>query len=271
MIKQGKDKFYDEFLNKPTKDNFRVFLKNNCGELDEIDFKEQWVEKGHLAKTMLAMANARGGIIVVGIRENEDGSLVPEGINEFKDKAVINNEISKLIPPELDYEIFDYSYEASEYEALQGKKFQLLIVHDTPDRLPFISRGETTDFEKDTIYVRRGTKCEKASAADIDKLLNAKIENIFRESSNLSLDQHLSQLRTLYNELPVKVKRLVRKGEPTAFATALSAVASLIPELRRDQYEEIDNPDYPEETYEAFVNRMINMKKLKIEKYLDLK
>lgn len=266
-----KDKLYDDFLKSPTKDNFRVFLQNTSGEMDEVDFKEIWIEKGHLAKTLLAMANSRGGIIVVGIKEEEDGQLTAKGLDEFKDKAVINNEISKYIPPELDYEIFDYSYETSEYEAVKGKKFQLLYIHDTPERLPFISRNATTDLEKDTIYIRRGTKCERASADEIERLLEAKMQTIFKESSNLTLDEHLKQLRILYNELPKKVKRLVRKGEPSAAAAGLVAIASLFTGLSRDEYEEIDNPDYPEESYETFINRMIKMKKLKIEKHLDLK
>lgn len=266
-----KDKLYDEFLKDPTKDNFRSFLQNAFGEMDEIDFKEVWIEKGHLAKTMLAMANSRGGIIVVGVKEEENGSLTTVGLDDFKDKAVINNEIAKFIPPELDYEIFDYSYDSSEYEAVKGKKFQLLYVHDTPDRLPFISRSETTGLEKDTIYIRRGTKCEKASAADIDTLLETKMQTIFKESSNLSLEQHLNQLRTLYNELPKKVKRLVRKGDLSVLAMSLSTAITLMPRFSHDEYDEIDNPDYPEETYEAFINRMIKMKKLKIEKHLDLK
>lgn len=78
-ILQGlkKDQFYDRFLQEPTKENFRKFLQENCGEMDEVDYKEQWIEKGHLAKTILAMANSGGGIIVVGIREEDDGTLVP--------------------------------------------------------------------------------------------------------------------------------------------------------------------------------------------------
>ena len=139
MNPQIRDKFYDDFLKEPTKDNFRAFLKNNCGELDEVDFKEQWISKGHLAKTILAMANSRGGIIVVGVKENEDGALSPVGIEQLKDKATLNNEVAKYIPSGIDYEIFDFSYDSSEYQAVQNKKYQLLIVHDTPERLPFIS------------------------------------------------------------------------------------------------------------------------------------
>lgn len=272
MIKLGRDKFYDDFLKEPTKDNLRKFLQDTGGELDELDFKAEWIEKGHLAKTMLAMANSRGGIIIVGVKEEEDGTITPIGISDFKDKAVVNNEISKYIPPELDYEIFDYSYDASEYEAVQNKKFQLLIVHDTPDRLPFISRSATNNLEKDTIYIRRGTKCERACASEIEKLLEYKIGTIFKETSNLSLEKHLQQLRVLYAELPKKMKVLVRKGKPNIIASGMAAtIRNLGIWGEPDQYEEIDNPDYPEESYEAFIGRMIKSKKLKIEKCLDLK
>ena len=272
MIKLGRDKFYDDFLKEPTKDNLRKFLEDTGGELDEVDFKAEWIEKGHLAKTMLAMANSRGGIIIIGVKEEEDGTIAPIGISDFKDKAVVNNEISKYIPPELDYEIFDYSYNTSEYEAVQNKKFQLLIVHDTPDRLPFISRNETKHLEKDTIYIRRGTKCEKASASEIERLLEYKIGTIFKETSNLSLEQHLQQLKVLYAELPKKVKILVRRGDHPFREAALTLISSLSAIVGTpDEYEEIDNPDYPEESYEAFIGRMIKSKKLKIEKCLDLK
>ena len=69
MNPQIRDKFYDEFLKEPTKDNFRDFIFKNCGELDEVDFKETWIDKGHLAKTMLAMANSMGGGIIIGIKD----------------------------------------------------------------------------------------------------------------------------------------------------------------------------------------------------------
>lgn len=273
MIKLGKDKFYDNFLKEPTKDKLRKFLKDACGELDEVDFKAEWIEKGHLAKTMLAMANSHGGIIIVGVKEEADGTITPIGISDFKDKAVVNNEISKYIPPELDYEIFDYSYDTSEYEAVQNKKFQLLIVHDTPDRLPFISRSETNHLEKDTIYIRRGTKCEKASASEIERLLEYKIGTIFKETSNLSLEQHLKQLRILYDELPQKISVLVRKGDLSPAVTGLAELVNAFKGIfkEQDEYQEVDNPNYPEESYEAFIERMIKSKKLKIEKCLDLK
>lgn len=276
LYAQIKDKFYDEFLKEPTKDNFRLFLEKNCGELDEVDFKEQWIDKGHLAKTILSMGNSRGGIIVVGVREENNGDLTPIGLDLFKDKATISDEIAKYIPSGLDYEIFDFNYESSEYVAVQNKKFQLLIVNDTPDRLPFISLNSTTDLEKDIIYVRRGTKCEKATADEISRIIEYKIETIFKETSDLTLKEHLKQLKRLYSELPQKIKVLVRKGDSPVINSASAALAGLALSFSDvfgtpDEYEEQDNPNYPEESYEAFILRMIKNKKLKIEKVLDLK
>lgn len=219
------------------------------------------------------MANSHGGIIVVGVKEENDGTMIPTGISERKDKADVNNEISKYIPPELSYEIFDFSYDTSEYKAMQNKKFQMLIVYDTPERLPFISKGEGNGIKKDMIYIRRGTKCEIAVASEIERILDDKISAIFKETSDLSLEQHLQQLKILYDELPKKVKVLVRKGKPgagmIAFLNAFQKFESQL--IEPDEYEEIDNPNYPEESYEAFINRLIKVKKIKIEKVLDLK
>lgn len=273
MNPQIKDKFYDEFLQEPTKENFRIFLNKNCGELDEMDFKQEWIDKGALSKIILAMANSRGGVIVIGVKENDDGTLDSVGIETLRDKAEINDSISKYVPRSLDYEILNFSYETSEYVKVQNKKFQMIFVYDTPDRLPFISLAETRGIEKDTIYVRQGTKSVKASSEEINKILEAKIATIFNESSNMSLHEHLEQLKILYNELPKKISVLVKKGEPLPiFATLASTLKKIdIWGGMSDEYEEKDNPNYPEESYEAFISNMIRLKKLKIEKILDLK
>lgn len=267
---QIKDVFYKELSNEPTIENFRKFVKNNCGEFDNIDFKEEWIDKGKLSKLLLALANSRGGIIVIGLKEESNNSIVPVGLNEFKDKADINSSIAKYVPPELDYQVFDFDFQTAEYEKLNGKKFQMIIVSDTPDRLPFISLAESNDIEKDIIYVRRGTKCEKATKTDIERILNLKISTIYTGNSDMSLVEHLSQLKTLYNELPQKINVLVKKGEPALWAHNFSKALHAITGTP-DEYEEQDNPNYPKESYEMFVLRMLNAKKLRIEKVLDVK
>ena len=66
----------------------------------------------------------------------------------------------------------------------------------------------------------------------------------------------------------------IRKGEPTEFKKTMLNFAQKIGKIymeSEDEYEEKSNPNYPEESYEAFILRMIKQKKLKIEKVLDLK
>lgn len=274
MKKNFKDIFYDDFLESPTKDKLRELLKNNFGELDEFDFKETWIDKGKLAKLVLAMGNSRGGMVIFGIKQQSDGTFEPKGLEKFKDDADINNDLARYVSPNLQYVIFNFEYKGSEYKAVENKKFQVLIVNDTPDRLPFISLNQTEGLEKDTIYVRRGTKSEKATYEDITRMIDDKIKTIYKDGSDLELNEHLSQLKQLYDELPQKIKVLIRKGEPTELKKTMLSFAQNIGKMymkTEDEYEEKNNPNYPEESYEAFILRMIKQKKLKIEKALDLK
>ena len=280
MIKEGnwvnpqiKDHFYDQFLKEPTKDNFRDFMKKSCGELNEMDFKETWIDKGPLAKIMLAMANNGGGIIVFGVKENEDNTFDILGLDSLKDTADISNSISRLVSSSLDYEVFNFVFDSDVYGKFENKKFQIMVIHDTPERLPFVSLGQSEKIEKDVIYVRRGTKSEKATSEEINRIIERKIATIYSENTDMSLDQHLEQLKKLYSELPQKIQVLVRKGTQPNFAAALKVFGERIAALygTPDEYEEKDNPNYPDEGYEAFILRMINAKKLKIEKVLDLK
>ena len=280
MIKEGNwvnpqinDHFYDQFLKEPTKDNFRDFMKKSCGELNEMDFKETWIDKGPLAKIMLAMANNGGGIIVFGVKENEDNTFDILGLDSLKDTADISNSISRLVSSSLDYEVFNFVFDSDVYGKFENKKFQIMVIHDTPERLPFVSLGQSEKIEKDVIYVRRGTKSEKATSEEINRIIERKIATIYSENTDMSLDQHLEQLKKLYSELPQKIQVLVRKGTQPNFAAALKVFGERIGALygTPDEYEEKDNPNYPDEGYEAFILRMINAKKLKIEKVLDLK
>jgi hypothetical protein len=270
---QIKDHFYDQFLKEPTKDNFRDFMKKSCGELNEMDFKETWIDKGPLAKIMLAMANNGGGIIVFGVKENEDNTFDILGLDSLKDTADISNSISRLVSSSLDYEVFNFVFDSDVYGKFENKKFQIMVIHDTPERLPFVSLGQSEKIEKDVIYVRRGTKSEKAISEEINRIIERKIATIYSENTDMSLDQHLEQLKKLYSELPQKIRVLVRKGSQPNFAVALKVFGERIGALygTPDEYEEKDNPNYPDEGYESFILRMIDAKKLKIEKVLDLK
>ena len=89
----------------------------------------------------------------------------------------------------------------------------------------------------------------------------------------MSLAEHLDQLKLLYKEVPKKIHILAKNGSPSPVLVSIAATVSKICALggAPDEYEEADSPNYPEEGYEGFISKMIHMKKLKIEKILDLK
>lgn len=271
---QIKDKFFDLIVKNPSRDGFKTFLKESCGELDNIDFKEKWISKGKLAKIMLAMANTGGGVIVLGIQENKDDNYLAVGIDELKDAADVEKEIKKLVPRNLSYSVLNFIYDDEIYGEYAGKKFQAIIIADAPEQLPFFSIGASDDIEKDCVYVRRGTSSEKASARDFETMIQRKLENVFKESNDLSLKEHLEQLQFLYDSIPQKKRILVKKGNRFVGAMeGLQALSERMTEIfgEPDQYEEVPNENYPSEDYEQFLVRMIDKKKLKIEKILDLK
>jgi hypothetical protein len=272
---QIKDKFFDLIVKNPSRDGFKTFLKESCGELDNIDFKEKWISKGKLAKVMLAIANSGGGVIVIGIKENKGDDFVPVGIEELRDTASVEQEIQKLVPRNLNYSVLNFIYNDELYGDYAGKKFQAIIISNIPEQLPFFSIGSSDDIDKDCVYVRRGTSSVKATAREFEVLIQKRMENVFKESSDLSLKEHLEQLQFLHDSIPQKKRILVKKGNQfigdTAGLQALLGRMSKMMFGEPDQYEEIPNENYPTEDYEQFLVRMIDKKKLKIEKVLDLK
>lgn len=191
----NKDSIYD-FLTNLDKENFADLLRTADYESDNLDFKEKWIEKGVLAKELLAMANSGGGIIIFGVKEVETNKFDPCGLQEMCDPADIQNRVEKYISTNLKYRIEKFSFDRSEYEKLQGKSFQVIIVEDLPQYLPYISESETDGLKKATIYVRHGTECVVADKDDVEALINRRISTGYK--SKLELDDHIQQLKTLY-------------------------------------------------------------------------
>lgn len=266
-IYQIKDRFFDLIVKNPSRDGFSTFLKESCGELNNIDFKGDWIEKGKLAKMILAMANSGGGLIVFGVSENKsDDTFTPSGIEKIRDASDIEHEISKIVPRNLDYDVLDFVYDNAIYGDLKDKKFQVIVVNDTPERLPFFSQNESTGIEKDVVYVRRGTSCVRATDRDFENLIQRRIENIFKESSDMSLKEHFEQLQFLYDQIPQTKRILIKRG--TQFSGAITGLAMLSERMKEifgepDVYENVPNENYPSENYEEFLVRMIDMKKKK--------
>lgn len=264
--KQLKDIIY-ELLQEPTLDKFRQFLYAQLGEHNSIDFKGQWIEGGALAKEILALANSQGGIIVFGVAENEDKSIRIDGLAGIRDKAIISNDIKNFISSDLKYEVYDFSYTSSEYQALIGKYFQMLVVEDVPNHIPFLSKKDSGTLKQNMIYIRRGTSCEIANQEELEDILRRRINYLHPINGEpLQLDQHLKQLEILYGKIQ-KNNVYYKNGLTEGLASVMTTFTSLI--TKGEKIVE-RNPLYPDEDFEEFVARMIVAKKKKIERVLDL-
>lgn len=266
--KQIKDNVYS-MLQAPTLDNFREFLKNQTGEHNSIDFKREWICKDKLAKLMLALANYGGGVVVFGVQENDDKTFSCEGLQALKAKEQIEADVKSYISTNLKYEIYDFNYQSSEYEALKGKNFQMLVVEDTPEFLPFISHKQSTDIKKAAIYIRRGTSDELVDEQELENILKRRSQHMFPATGEpLKLQEHLDQLKILYKNIQPTIVTY-EKGPMTSILGEIVmglSVGSLL-----DRKKEEPNPLYPEESYDEFVAELIDKKKKKIERVLDLR
>lgn len=253
-------------LQETTLDKLRDFLKNNTGEHNSIDFKRQWIEGAQLSKEMLTLANTGGGVIMFGISEQDDNSVKCDGLDTLKDHAKISNDIKSFISSDLKYEVYDFSYNSSEYSPLEGKNFQLLVVEDTPEHIPFLCKKESKDIKQNFIYVRRGTSCEIANEEELRAIINRRINYIHPLNGEpLQFEEHLKQLKILYSIQKEKVyySNSFTEGIGNIFKNLFLSIPKC--ETRVEP-----NPLYPDEEYEEFIARMIADKKNKIERVLDL-
>lgn len=266
LVKKNKSlhEEFARFFENPTRDKFRELLKSNYGELDNLDFKEEWSSNwSKTAKHILGIANTGGGCLIVGVKQLEDHSLEPCGLKNLVDKADISKKIKKFIPSFLlsEIEVLDFSFDASEYPKLIGKTFQILFIGDNPKYLPFVSQSTSgNDIRENAIYVRRGTSTEEANYEELQRVLNRRIETNQSSQTEIDLQTHFDQLKFLYN--------LIKKGDVVPrnnfSGVDLSAVSKTIVSLATN-FEVIPNPLYPKESIEEFTSELIRKKKTKIE------
>lgn len=196
LLKEQHELFAN-FFAQPTKEALRELLRRNIGETDYLDFKSAWPDLPKLAKHILALANSGGGAVIVGVMQETDGRLTPCGISSLKDKASLVPPLNAYLPKTLEYQVLDFSFSASEYPALIGKSFQVLLVEDAPKHLPFLSLKDADGLRSNAVYVRAGTSSTEAGQLDLQSVINRRIETGHSTQTALDLDKHLGQLRSL--------------------------------------------------------------------------
>lgn len=188
---------FARFFTAPTREALRDLLRHNIGETDYLDFKADWPALPKLARHILALANSGGGALVVGVSQQADGSLFPNGLSSIKDKAHLIPPLSSYLPKPLEYQVIDFSFSAAEYEVLTGKSFQVLLVEDNPKLLPYLSLRDGEGVRTNVTYVRDGTTSTEAGHVQLQTVLNRRIESGHSSRPRLDLDKHLAQLRLL--------------------------------------------------------------------------
>ncbi len=180
-------------------------------------------------------------------------------MKNLRDSADLRQEVKKFLPANLKYHVKDIKFENSEYDKLIGKMFQILIVEDRPLELPFICCADGDKIKSGDIFIRKGTESDRADSHDVDELIKRrlKVAKVPR-SQDLTLKKHLSQLKDLYDELTYT----------TSDGGILQSLISLSQSLgKRTAHKK---PEYPKEDYDAFVARMLDRKKKRIEEELDV-
>lgn len=249
----------------PTRDSVRDLLKQNTGEAANLDFKESWPADDKLVRHVLALGNSGGGCLVIGVAERSDKTLDLVGLSEMRDKVDVTKKLHALVPDALrkDLAVHDFAYDSSDYGALQGKKFQLVLVLPDPEHMPFVAESGSGEARRGAVYVRRGTESVEASQGELQRIINDRLETGRSTAAALSLEEHLDQLEVLEERIPRHIVTM-------SASSILKTLANINMSGLLGTGGSAPNPNFPKEDVKAFVVRMFEAKKRRIERELDV-
>jgi len=257
-----------KFLQEPTRESFIDIVFSGVGEQNSIDFKKIWIEPQKLSEIILGMANTGGGVVILGVEEKKDGTIEATGLDEIIDKEKQHSKISKYLPDTVNFDILDFDFSNEAYSQIENKLYQVIVIHSDDNDLPYMWNKGSDENQAGCVFIRKGTKTVKANSFELSELIDKKIRSMYTEGSKLALEEHLEQLKILYEYVGAKEnvihKNILDVGK--VLSERLQLFSESLGEVERTK-----NPCYPEEDFEEFVANMIKMKKIKIEKVLDLK
>jgi len=260
---------FARFFESPAREGLRELLKNINGEFPNLDFKEEWPALSKVARHILGLANSGGGCIIVGVAEMPDKTLEPKGIASLLDKADVIKGVKKYLPDGLlsRLELLDFSFDASEYGKIIGRRFQVVLADDDPRHLPYVATGSGDGVRETAIYVRRGTSTEEANNEELQRVINRRLSTGYSSQVEMDLQTHIEQLKVLFRQID-RAHVIVKGGVVERVSGALAKNTDFQNFLGRSEV--VPNSTYPKEDFENFIARMIDRKKKRIEIELDV-
>lgn len=241
---RGHKEAFARFFEEPSREALRDLLKQQAGEFDYLDFKAEWLRDTSLARHILGCANTGNACLVIGVKEEEDKTLTVIGLPQFTDKTQVLNGVKRFLPQELlqATDVLDFSFEASEYPTLVGKRFQVLLVEYDPAHIPFLALRDGDGIKSTVVYVRRKAETAEANHEEVQDVINRRIETRHSTAKEIGLKHHLEQLKVLYSE------------QPTLGLFRFMRLLTMMP------------PESADNSFDSFVRRMIAAKKLLIQR-----
>jgi hypothetical protein len=163
-------------LTTTRKESARIDFKSSL----DLACKQDWCE---ILKDIAAMANTRGGVIVVGV--NDDGTPSDADVSPVLrlDPAQLTDKISSYTGVQYSaFEIKEVEHFGHRVAAIFIRRAETPLVFIKPGTYPVVGEKQTQKnaFSQGTVYVRHGAKSEPATTEDLRKFIERRIEKVAR-------------------------------------------------------------------------------------------
>lgn len=163
-----------------------------AGEGEQLDFKQSVSSASKIAKSMVSFANTKGGVLLVGIRDNKSVS----GVRSEEEKYMLDLAANFFCKPPLEIELREW--------IIEGKTVLECKIKEGKEK-PYYCKGEDGKW---WVYVRSNDQCLLASKTMMDFMKKQRQES----STQLELGKLETQILSLVsNANKITLKEICKK------------------------------------------------------------